>query len=80
MLNPVEVSIKEEDVVYVPSKEEDVKISFSIISNSMLVGAQNGLRHHGNGYLLCGVNGQRKRHFRFLRGWIDHSKDFLCHF
>ncbi|MEO2078587.1 MAG: nucleoside transporter C-terminal domain-containing protein [Bacillus sp. (in: firmicutes)] len=36
MLNPVEVS-KEEDIVYVPSKEER-KDFFSTISNSMLVG------------------------------------------
>src|SRR4051812_13563725 len=38
MLNPVDVS-KEEDVVYVPSKEER-KDFFSTISNSMLVGAK----------------------------------------
>lgn len=36
MLNPIEVS-KEEDVVYVPSKEEK-KDFFSTISNSMIVG------------------------------------------
>jgi purine nucleoside transport protein len=36
MLNPIEVS-KEEDIVYVPSKEER-KDFFSTISNSMLVG------------------------------------------
>ncbi|WP_057913186.1 nucleoside transporter C-terminal domain-containing protein [Peribacillus muralis] len=38
MLNPVDVS-KEEDVVYVPAKEER-KDFFSTISNSMLVGAK----------------------------------------
>ncbi|MGE6379605.1 nucleoside transporter C-terminal domain-containing protein [Peribacillus muralis] len=38
MLNPVEVS-KQEDVVYVPAKEER-KDFFSTISNSMLVGAK----------------------------------------
>ncbi|MGG4265075.1 nucleoside transporter C-terminal domain-containing protein [Peribacillus simplex] len=38
MLNPVDVS-KEEDVVYVPSKEER-KDFFSTISNSMLVGVK----------------------------------------
>ena len=78
MLNPVSVS-KEEDVVYVPTKEER-KDFFSTISNSMLVGAKMVIRHHGNGYRLCGVNGQLKWYIWFLCGWLDNSKNLLCNF